>query len=801
MSPRFNRLTARPLALAIGLALGTVSTLAGNLALAAEQQLPSFDIPAGPLASQLNLFAAQTGLYLAGNGALTAGKTSQPLHGSYSQDQALQILLGGSGLVAVPMGGGHYELQEAPEAGSALELTTLSISGKAPGSITEGTGSYTTYASSSSTRLNLTPRETPQAVTVLTRQRILDQRLTNLTDAMEATSGITVVRNGLGADSDSYWSRGFQINNFEVDGVPTSPRLDNYTQSTAIYDRIEVVRGATGLISGMGNPAATVNLIRKRPTFEPQVSLSAEAGSWDRYGTGVDVSGRLNDSGNVRGRLVLDYKDQKAWIDRFEQQTGLVYGITEFDLSEYTLLTLGFSYLKTNTDSPMRGGFPLYFSNGQKTNMSRSANTAPDWSFYDHEQSNVFASIEQQFDNGWSGKVEVGHTENEYDAVVTYLSGDIDQATGAGGVLMPTKWAGAPTQDNLDAYATGPFQLLGREHELITGVTLSRLREMDNPDYGGWLGSWSTPPYDGTIDSIFNWNGSANVPTFNKVGESSVKEDQYAAYLTTRLHLTDSTSLILGSRVVDWKRTNESLTYPDTRSKVKEKESGVTIPYAGVVQDLDENWAVYASYTKIFNPQGFWVRDADNGTLPPEEGTGYEVGLKGSFFEERLNSSLSLYKTEQENLAIWDGIAYASEESATSKGVELELNGELQEGWQIAAGYAYNVTEGADGDRIRTFVPRHSAKAFTTYRLPGDLDKLTVGGGFNWQSKYGDDLRYYTQDSYAVFNLMARYDISENLTATVNLDNLFDKEYFSSANTTGMYGAPRNVMTTLRYSY
>ncbi|MCY1273041.1 Ferric-pseudobactin BN7/BN8 receptor [compost metagenome] len=803
MSPRFARLPARPLALAIGLAVsGATGLLASSNALAVEQQSLNFDIPAGPLASQLNLFAAQTGLYLAGNGALTADKTSQPLRGSYGVDQALQILLGGSGLIAVSTGDGHYELQEAPDAGIALELTTLSISGKAPGSITEGSGSYTTYSSSSSTRLNLTPKETPQAVTVLTRQRLDDQNIDNLTDAMEATSGITVVRNGLGADSDAYWSRGFQINNFEVDGVPTSPRLDNYTQSTAIYDRIEVVRGATGLISGMGNPAATVNLIRKRPTFDPQVSFTAEAGSWDRYGSGVDVSGPLTDSGNVRGRMVLDYKDQNAWLDRFEQQSSLAYGITEFDLTDSTLLTLGFSYLKTNVNSPMRGGFPVYFSNGQKTNMPRSSNTAPDWSYYDREQSNVFASIEQQFDNGWSGKVEVGHTENQYDAVVTYLSGDIDQATGAGASLMPTKWGGSPTQDNLDVYATGPFNLFGREHELITGITLSQLREMDSPDYGGWLGSWSTPPYDGTIDSIYDWGGEANVPEFSKVGESDMKEDQYAAYLTTRLHLTDSTSLILGSRVIDWKRTNESIFYPDSTSKVSEKETGVTIPYAGVVQDLDENWSVYASYTKIFNPQGFWVRDADNGTLPPEEGTGYEVGVKGSFFEDRLNSSLSLFKTEQENLAIWDGIAaYTSEESATSKGVELELNGELSEGWQVSAGYAYNITEGADGDRIRTFVPRHNVKAFTSYRLPGALDKLTVGGGFNWQSKYGDDLHVFTQDSYAVANLMARYDVSENLTASVNLNNAFDKEYFSSAHSSGMYGAPRNFMTTLKYSY
>lgn len=100
-----------------------------------------------------------------------------------------------------------------------------------------------------------------------------------------------MLRDGLGSESDAYFSRGFQIQNFEIDGVPTVTRMDNYTQSMAMYDRVEVVRGATGLISGMGNPSATINLIRKRPTAEARASVTAEAGNWDRYGSGLDVSG------------------------------------------------------------------------------------------------------------------------------------------------------------------------------------------------------------------------------------------------------------------------------------------------------------------------------------------------------------------------------------------------------------------------------------------------------------------------------------------------------------------------------
>ena len=377
---------------------------------------------------------------------------------------------------------------------------------------------------------------------MLTRQRMEDQKLDNLTDALDATTGITVIRESMGADSTVYMSRGFAIRNFEIDGVPTSANMDNYTQNTAMYDRVEVVRGATGLISGLGNPSATINLIRKRPTNDPQVILSAEAGSWDRYGLGVDVGGALNDSGTVRARFVADHKDQHAWIDRFSQELTTLYGISELDLTDSTLLTLGFSHQITHTNAPMRTGFPLFTTDGGLTDIKRSFNTSPNWSYYDRQQSTLFTSVEQHFANGWSGKLEYSHARNDYDTVISYMSGDIDPATGAGALIMPTRWASAPQQDSLDAYLTGSFPLFGREHELIGGVTLSRLEERGTPNYGGWLRPSSG--YQGSIPNIYDWDGKTPKPHFNKVGESDVTESQYAAYLTSRWHLTDAASLI-----------------------------------------------------------------------------------------------------------------------------------------------------------------------------------------------------------------------------------------------------------------
>lgn len=766
-------------------------------ATAAEQAQADFDIPAGPLAPALARFGQTAHILLSYPTSLTEGRSTTGLHGHFSVDQGLAILLAGTGLEASRGANGNYSLQAS--ATGALELSAVSISGKAPGSITEGTGLYTTYSSSSSTRLNLTPRETPQSLTVMTRQRLDDQRLTNLTDALEAAPGITVVRDGLGSESDSYWSRGFAIQNYEVDGVPTSTRLDNYSQSMAMYDRVEIVRGATGLISGMGNPSATINLIRKRPTAEAQASITGEAGNWDRYGTGFDVSGPLTETGNIRGRFVADYKTEKAWIDRYNQQSQLMYGITEFDLSEDTLLTMGFSYLRSDIDSPLRSGLPTRFSTGGRTDLKRSLNAAPDWSYNDHEQTSFFTSIEQQLGNGWSGKIELTHAENQFDELFNFAMGEL-KPDGSGLSQLPVRFSGTPRQDNLDVYVTGPFGLFGREHELITGMTLSQYRE-NTPSWGGWRYDYAGSPA-GAIDNLFTWDGKSAKPAFVESGKSSIDEDQYAAYLTSRFSVTDDLSLIVGSRLINWKRDTSDRPYGGEETQVNREENGVFIPYAGVVYDLDDTWSLYASYTKIFNPQGSWVTDESNKPLDPMEGVGYEIGIKGTHLDGKLNSSLAVFKLEQDNLAIWqhDNV-YSAEQDTTSKGIELELNGELAEGWQASAGYAYSVTTDADDQRINTNLPRNSFKTFTSYRLHGPLDKLTIGGGVNWQSKVGADLHTFSQGSYAVTNLMARYDINQHLSASVNLNNVFDRAYYSQSGLYGVYGTPRNVMTSFKYSF
>lgn len=781
------------LAIAISLSISAPLAVAQNAAPAQQQNL-QFDLPAGSLANSLNAIARQSGQIISLDPALVSGKHAPSVQGEMSAAQAMQQALAGSGLQLVVTGSGSFSVMPEVAAQGALELSSVSISGKAPGSITEGTGSYTTGSTSSSTRLNLSLQETPQSISVLTRQRLDDQRLDNLQDALTATTGVIVKPFSGGGDGPQIWARGSTIRNYQVDGVPSSSSLSNYMQSTAMYDRIEIVKGATGMMSGLGNPSATINMIRKRPTYEPQAQFSVEAGNWDRYGSMVDLSGPLTESGNLRGRFVADYKSQHGWTDNFEQEYQTLYGIAEADLGESALLTLGFSQIKRNTQSQTTI-FPRIYSNGQPTGASPSDNNTPAWAHYDHELKNVFAAIEHQFDSGWSIKSELTHAVYNHDAVGATLSGAANQATGATTGTVFQRYNGHTEQDSLDSYVTGPFSLFGREHQLIGGITLSQL-DAYSPSNTRTSSAFNNP-------NLSTWTDDLAKPTYVKTGKSDTSEDQRSAYLSTRLNLSDDTKLLLGSRVVDWKTNREAVTYATgTHARTSDQRSGIFIPYAGIVHDLNDTWALYASYTKIFQPQDYGTNMYSTTPIDPTEGTSYETGIKAAFNEGKLNASLSLFKTDQENLAVWDPVAYSYVgTSATTEGVELELNGELAQGWQFSSGYGYSVSRNDDNERILVRAPLHSLKTFTTYRLPGVLDKLTVGGGFNWESRTHDNTRT-EQGSYALFNLMGRYDINEHLSASVNVNNLFDKEhYLAIAGDMVSFGAPRNVMTSLTYRY
>ncbi|WP_256659539.1 TonB-dependent siderophore receptor [Pseudomonas sp. H9] len=770
------------------------------------------DLPAQPLATSLRQLGDAAGLTIAVDSNLVQGRQAPALSGQLEPHDALSRLLAGSGLSYQQSG---TTLIVSQPSGDALELGATSINGVGLGATTEGTGSYTTGSTATATKLPLTIRETPQSVSVMTQQRMEDQNLTQLLDVVKQAPGLSVNQGGnAGSDSSQIFSRGFAVENYQVDGLQ---RLDSNYKSVAqsndmaLYDRVEIIRGATGLTNGVGTPGATVNLIRKRPTADFQSSISSSVGSWNYQRTEVDASGPLNDSGTLRGRVVGAYQDNESYIDRFNERKKIFYGIIEADLGPDTLFTFGMDSQSHDADDHARSGLPLFNKDGSRTDWSRSDSAAASWAYSNRHFTTGFATLEHNLNERWKAKLTLNRDRYEYDEVLGYAAGgNPDPATGAGVNLWAGRWEAKPVQTSADFNIAGSFDLWGLEHDAVIGYTRQHTEFRTNGYPLWWFDGWSN-----AIPNIYTWNGDVpGKPPLPATSRIDYQEDQTATYGSTRLRLTDDLSLILGARVNDWKNTVKTDYYDDTPdTDVRRKETGVVTPFAGVVYDLDQHWSVYASYTSIFKPQS--NKDINGQYIDPLEGDGYEVGSKASFFDDRLNFGLALYEIKQDNLAVLiqpnvpvpgGGFAYRAESGTKTRGFELELSGELATDWQASASFSRNIVQDANGNKLNTNVPQNTFKLFTTYTLRSVGNGLTVGGGVNWQSEIysnnqGPSRVRFTQEDYAVVDLMARYPITRQLSATLNVNNLFDKEYYTNTAGSSYYGTPRNATFGLKYDF
>ncbi len=768
----------------------------------------SYNIAAGPLGRNLSSFAAQAGIALSFDPALTDGLVSPALTGNYSAREAVAKLLIGSGLDIVARVDGNYTLtkKSADVPRESSVLPEVLVTAAALDGTTEGTGSYTSGAASTATRMNLSLRETPQSVSIITRQRIDDQGLSQLSDVVVQTAGLTLNSSGnAGSDSSNIYSRGFEVENYQIDGV--GQLYSNYssifqTNDMALYDRVEVVRGATGLMSGVGTPSATINLVRKRPARTFQASAKVEAGSWHYRRAEADISAPLNDAGTLRGRLIAAYQDNESYIDRLQEKKKIMSGVVELDIAPSTLATVGFTFQDQDATGHSRSGRSAYATDGTRVNWARSDSAAASWAYSKRENQSLFASLEHRFDNEWLIKGTYSHATSKYDEVLGYAAaGNLDRATGGGLGLYSTRWAGEPTQDSLDVYVSGPFSLFGRKHDFVAGFTSSYVKD-DTVNYDGW---WDHGTWSGDIANIYNWNAQTPAsPDFPARAPLVMREHTNSAYSTVRFKPTDALSVIVGARITNW----ETDTINDGVNTDHRTETGKITPYAGLVYDFNENWSAYASYTDIFKPQS--NRDVNNNFIDPLLGKSYEIGAKGEFFNKRLNVATAIYQIQQDNFAVLveplvpvtGGNAYEAMFGTKTRGIEFEIGGELARNWQVSASFARNISEDRDGKSLNTQIPQNTFKLFSTYRLANVGNGLTLGGGVRWQNeiysdKQGPKQVRFTQKAYSLVDLMARYQISKDLAATVNLYNAFDKWYYTTTNGGSYYGAPRHVRVGL----
>lgn len=806
---RAPRFTMRPMTLAVHLLVVACGVHHAQAQPSTYQQpgadsLRSYSIPAGPLNTVLVRFLAESGVLLSGSTELAKGKHSPGVQGAYAPGAALSALLAGTGLDAVSDAQGRFVLRPgarpATREGEAA-LPAVQVTANAERSLTtEGTGSYAARSTASATGLVLSPRETPQSVSVVTQQRLEDQDMQTITDVLANVTGVS--RSQYDGDRATFYARGFSITNYLYDGIPTSFTANWHggesELDSLLYDRIEVVRGATGLMTGTGNPSASINLIRKHADSKVFTGSAAlGVGSWNNYRASVDLSTALNQEGSVRGRFIASYQDKDSYTRNFHGRKDVLYGIVDADLTSRTKLSLGIDYQDNQPKGSSWGGMPLWYSDGSRTDWGTSVSTAAKWAHWSTRTQTAFANLEHQFDSGWKANLGYTFSKQSFDTELLYLYGAVNRDTGLGLNPVAAAYNGSRKQNTLTAQVSGPFTLLGRQHELVVGTLLSEQKALYNYSQGTGLAS---------VGSFYDWTGDYPRPVWSAATTlEQYDTKQLAAYTTARFSLADPLHLILGGRMNRW--TSTTLT--------ANQEFNKFTPYAGLVYDLNDQLSLYTSYTAIFEPQAY--RDSTGNYLDPISGKNYEIGSKAEFFDGRLNASLALFRIEQDNVAQADignvvpnttQQAYYGAKGVTSKGFEAEVSGELFKGLNASLGFSRFQARDAKDAEVNTNQPRTLVRMFATYK-PSSVQGLTVGGGVNWQSRNytmasgPNGLERVEQGAYALVSVLARYEINPRTSVQLNINNLMDKKYYSQVGfyNQGAWGAPRNLMATVKHKF
>lgn len=806
----------------------------------------AYNVSAGPLEQAVTHFASTAGIELSVDSTLIQGKTTKGLTGRFTVQEGFTQLLRGQGLQVIRNAGGVYSLQavsaSTAESGSTTTLPVMIVATAADkGTATEGTGSYTT--SQSSYGKGQTLRELPQTITVMTRQRIDDQGLKMLDDVLERTPGITVQKEN--TVSSSFYSRGFRITSFQIDGNSPMHSDSNQTYGLntsqldlAMFDSIEILRGSDALYGTSGGSGGAINLVRKKPTKQFQVKALAHAGSWNNYRGELDVGGSIIGDGRIRGRLVGVYENRKYFYDYSKSDKTLFFGIVEADITNSTMLTVGGDILHQDFDGINTFGLPRY-SNGEDINLRRSYYLGGPDDRWLRKNNKQFVRLDQAIGTNWTLGIEASRAEsNNYRRDMSWYEAINPITLTGSSTFRDREFDYDETQKTLDAVLKGSFHLLGHEHKVILGTNINKR------NYHFSLGNRNS-----------NFNLSPNIFTFNPLehvsnapyiltSSGNTKIIEKGVYGSFVAQITDPLKLIVGGRI-SWYDYEEPLNIYDRNTGTvnytelkKYEDNKVFTPYLGVVFDLTKQWSTYASITETYKPQAEYHKGPLPSTpLTPVTGRSYEIGIKGGLFNNRLNTALAFYSIKRNGQASQDpnypptpagvggNCCYLGDGRITSRGMDIEVSGEIVNGWQILAGYTFNNNENkVESGRYSTVTPKHLFKLWSSYAFQGVLEGLKLGGGITAQSSYyqkgsartfnpatdlydGPSTPYeFTEPGRVLVDLFAQYHFNKHWSATANINNIFDKKYYQTvANTNpsagNFYGEPRNFLVSMRYSY
>ena len=684
----------------------------------------------------------------------------------------------------------------------------------------DSSNSYTVSAMRSTTGLVLSPREIPQSVSVITKKQLEDQGVTSLEGALQNATGVNVFKSG---GRTHFMSRGYFIEQLEEDGIATQigspggfglggPSGDpTSVTDIAMYDRIEVVRGAAGLTQANNEPGGTINAVRKKPTSKRQLSADLTANTWGKVGGTFDASGALSPEHGLRGRFVGSVGSNKTFQDQSGGRDILLYGVMDKDIGDNSKLTWGASYLN-QTKTPDPDGLPMR-ADGKE--WKRSRYLGADWNEARLKKHNLFAEFEHYFNDNWklSSKLDWRKSDNSKEY---YTLGGIDSGIGADGLGKTYSFDRYDTdsrqftfQNNL----TGRIFAFGQSHDLFFMHSYSKEKMNTGNRWFDDNSTYNADAFNGSEKAKPDWDDAT---AKSRGGNGSYRTHAFG--LGARINPTDKLHVIVGGRYTNWHRnlywdrnlkdSSEGTYYALKRNRF--------IPYAGITYDITPKQSVYAAYTSIFKQT--MNRDYNDNLLPPIMGRNYEIGWKGEWNEGRLNTSVALYRTDKDNNnqrvnakphPYWEPL------DQSSRGLDAEISGSLTDRWQVYAGYTFNrstnrnsiagnIASRQQGYNFSSHTPKHMFRLYTSYVLPVDEGRWTVGLGVKSGSKTANSSGTLKQGGYTVWNTNVQYRPTKNLQLGLAINNLTDKRYYEnqysrSANSGNFYGEPRNAVFSLKW--
>ncbi len=769
------------------LSFSALALLPTSVALAAEaassqtQKQFNFALAAKPLPQALSDFSRVTGQSVVYTDEAPYGLTAPAVNGQMNAEQALQRLLSGSGLSFRRTDSHTLALEPKPTEG-ALNLGATTIT-----SLRNDSMSYQPPETSSVMRSSASLQEVPQTVNVIAAQVIRDQAPRNLDDALANVSGITQ-GNTLGSTQDSVMTRGFGDNrngSIMRDGMP----IVQGRGMNATVDRVEVLKGPASLLYGIQDPGGVVNMVSKKPELTPYNALILRGST---YGDGKNGSGGTFDSTGALGdtglayRMVLDHEDEDYWRNfGTHRETLIAPSLAWFGESTKLL----FAYEHREFLTPFDRGTLIDPRTNHPLDISR--NERLDEPFNDMEGRSDLYHFEADHELNDDWKAHFGYSWNRetYDASQVRVTA-INTKNGTLTRSMDGTQGAISTDRFTTASLEGKINVLGLQHDLVFGVD-DEYRKIYRADLIRQKSlstfSYVSPVYGREVEGT-------TVSAADSAQTDELRSD--SIFLQDSIHLTDQWILVAGGRFQEY----DQYAGKGVPFKANTDSNGQKwVPRAGLVYRYTDALSFYGSYTESFKPNSTIAPLSGSstvldGSIAPEEAKSWELGARLDM-PGQITGNIALFDIKKRNVLVANSegptTIYSAAGEVRSRGLEMDLTGQLSEHWSMIGSYAYTdaeVTEDPDykGKRLQN-VAKNSGSLSAVYDFGSVIggDQLRVGAGARYVGeRAGNAVNDFDLPSYTVADAFATYDTKvegQKVKFQLNVKNLFDRTYYTSA--------------------